>query len=551
MIGSLRLIVLGVAAALVIGVPQAYAATSQETMMQDDLAVFGPDTDAVLTQMRTLGVDRLRIAVRWMLIAPDPGSHKRPHGFNASDPAAYPVANWTGLDRVVTEATKLHLDINFNVVGGAPLWATGGGAPRDGKPHYNWAPKGKEFGSFVRALATRYGGTYNPTTNRQSPGDSGDLPAVHFWSIWNEPDYGPSLAPQGDPKHAGHSSIERSPWNYRNLVDGAWTALQQQAGHRHDTFLIGEVAPRGGPPNKLGLFNGMTPLQFVRALYCVDTHYHPLRGTAAAVRGCPKNAASSRLFRRQHPGLFSASGFADHPYSRWYPPNVEAQPSPEWTALAQIGNLTRALDRVTAAYRAHPHFPIWNTEYGYITSPPKRPTKRLPYIGPSKAAYYLNWAEYISWKNPRIRSYMQYLLRDALPALKTNDYGGFASGLENYARKPKRTYDAFRLPLYLPVTKIRRGRQAEVWGCARPAHSAMIDAPADPETVQIQFRPASGGSFTTLRTVTITDPHGYFDTHMSFPKSGTVRVSWTYPADDPLLLPGQTVHSRYQNITVR
>ncbi len=211
--------------------------------MQDDLAVFGPDTDAVLTQMRALGVDRVRVAVRWLLIAPDPGLAQAPPWLQRElIPAAYPAANWAGLDRVVTEATKLHLDLNFNVVGGAPLWATGGGAPRDGKPHYNWAPKGREYGAFVSALATRYSGTYDPTTHRQSPGDPNDLPAVHFWSIWNEPDYGPSLAPQGDPRQAGHSSIERSPWNYRNLLDGAWTrAAADRSRARHDPHRRGRA----------------------------------------------------------------------------------------------------------------------------------------------------------------------------------------------------------------------------------------------------------------------------------------------------------------------
>ena len=546
----LSLVVVTLAATIFGSAPPASASRGQEAMMQDDLAVSGPDTAAVLTQMRTLGVSRVRLAVRWMLIAPQPGSKRRPAGFNASDPRAYPAANWVTLDRIVNQATEQHLDLNLNVVGGAPLWAIGAGAPRDGKPHYNWAPKAREFGLFMRALATRYSGTYDPTTGRQSPGDPNDLPAVHFWSIWNEPDYGPSLAPQGDPRQGGHSSIERSPWTYRNLLDAAWTALHQ-THHGRDTILFGEVAPRGGAPNRLGLFNGMTPLQFLRALYCVDTRYHQLRGRAAVLRGCPKRAVGSRAFRRTHPALFSASGFADHPYSRWYPPNVERDASPEFTALAQIGNLTRALDRLTAVYGAHPHFPIWNTEYGYITSPPKHPSKRFPYVKQATAAYYMNWAEYISWKNPRIRSFMQYLLRDGEPATKSNDWGGFASGLENYLHRPKATYDAYRLPLYLPVTKLRRGRSAEVWGCARAAHSAMIDAPADPETVQIQFRPASGGSFTTLKTVTITDPHGYFDTRMSFPTSGTVRLSWSYPSDDPLLLPGRTVSSRSVRVSLR
>jgi hypothetical protein len=547
---ALRLLAVALAATFLGTAGPAIASRSQEAMMQDDLALSGPDTGAVLAQMRTLGVDRVRVAVHWLLIAPGPGSTRRPSGFNAADPGAYPAANWVTLDRIVTQAAAQHVDLNFNVVGGAPLWAIGAGVPRDGKLHHNWAPKAREYELFMRALATRYSGTYDPTTDRQSPGGPMDLPAVHFWSIWNEPDYGPSLAPQGDPRQAGHSSVERSPWMYRSLLDAAWTALHQ-TGHGGDTILFGEVAPRGGAPNKLGLFNGMTPLQFLRALYCVDTHYHQLRGRAAALRGCPTNAAGSRAFRRNHPALFSASGFADHPYSRWYPPNVERDASPEFTALAQIGNLTRSLDRLTAVYGAHPHFPIWNTEYGYITSPPKHPSKRFPYIAQATAAYYMNWAEYISWKNPRIRSFMQYLLRDGEPATKSNGWGGFASGLENYLHKPKATYDAYRLPVYLPVTKLPRGRSAEVWGCARAAHSAIIAAPADPETVEIQFRPASAASFATLKTITITDPHGYFDTRMSFPKSGTVRLSYRYPSDDPQLLPGQTVYSRSVSVSVR
>ena len=62
---------------------------------------------------------------------------------------------------------------------------------------------------------------------------------------------------------------------------------------------------------------------------------------------------------------------------------------------------------------------------------------------------------------------MQYLLGDPLPAL-SNDYGGFASGLIAFNGTPKPTYDAYRLPLYLPGNGTTGGR-LEVWGCARPA----------------------------------------------------------------------------------
>jgi hypothetical protein len=535
------------AAGLLVPVPVAHAASSQETMLQDDPNVF-TNPAATFQRLRLLGVDRVRVSVRWSWIAPNGLSRRRPSHFNATDPAAYPGINWVQLDKLVREAANQNVPLNLNVTGGAPIWATPPGAPNDGKVHADWQPSGREFGYFVTALATRYSGNYDPAKKRTSRGDPNDLPAVHFWSIWNEPDYGPSLAPQGVP---GNFSVERSPWAYRSLVDSAWSALQR-LGRGHDTFVFGELAPRGEA--RIGIFNGMKPLQFIRALYCVDSSYRPLRGSAATLRGCPATSSGSHAFPSQHPALFKANGFSDHPYSRWYQPNVEAQPDPEYTTLAEISNLERALDRAMRVYHSHTRFPIWNTEYGYLTSPPKRspdPTNHVPYLNQTTAAYYDNWAEYISWRDPRLASFMQYLLSDPLPSIKDNDYGGFASGLLTFAQKEKPGYGAFRIPVYLPVTSSRRGSSLEVWGAARPAHWAMIDVPADPETVQIQFKPSSGGgSFTTVKTITLTDPHGYFDTHVSFPGSGTVRLSYTYPSDDPLLSPGDTVFSRNVSITL-
>ena len=135
------------------------------------------------------------------------------------------------------------------------------------------------------------------------PGDAGDLPRVSFWSIWNEPDYGPSLAPQGVP---GDLTVENSPRMYRRLLDAAWAALQA-TGHTPatDTILFGELAPRG--EKRWGVFSGMKPLVFLRALYCVDSRYRPLRGTRGAGQGMPDHGGrlaalprpASRAIRRQ------------------------------------------------------------------------------------------------------------------------------------------------------------------------------------------------------------------------------------------------------------
>ena len=66
-----------------------------------------------------------------------------------------------------------------------------------------------------------------------------------------------------------------------------------------------------------------------------------------------------------------------------------------------LSRLTTALDKSVRAYRSHRRFPIYNTEFGFITRPPSG--KGFP--SPAKAAVYLNQAEYLSYKNPRLATY--------------------------------------------------------------------------------------------------------------------------------------------------
>ena len=153
---------------------------------------------------------------------------------------------------------------------------------------------------------------------------------------------------------------------------------------------------------------------------------------------------------------------------------------------------------------------------------------------------------------------MQYLLWDPNPTVNVPEFGGFASGLVFYGGAPKPGYNAYRLPLFLPITSTRRGRSLEVWGGVRPAHYASLDTHGTPQQVQIQFQRGSSGAFTILKTVTITSSRGYFDLHLTFPASGTVRLAWSYPTNDPLLTPSlitpgsaDTVYSRTVKVTVK
>lgn len=552
----LRMLAAGVAVILALAAiaevaPTASASAGQVSIIQDPSRQLA-DPAGTLATFRAFGVNMVRVIVVWSQIAPDWDSRTPPRAFDASDPDTYPRANWAPYDAIVKQAAKDGIGVDFTLSGGAPRWAEGPGIPPAARENLYWAwrPSASAFGQFVRAVGERYSGTYVP------PGQTDPLPRVDFWSIWNEPNFGEDLGPQA----IKGSTVSVAPGMYRSLVGQAWSALGA-TGHSRDTILIGEFAPRGmsargtrkRPQGLPGQFAQTKPLQFLRTLYCVDTAYRELRGGAARAVGCPSTAAGSRRFRRSNPGLFQASGLADHPYPSNQPPTVETSRDPDIAPFPRLANLEHAIDRVQRVYGSRRRLPIYNTEYGYITRPPNRGK----FVSPATAAYYLNWAEYLSWRQPRIASTMQYLLADPSSHGAFAGDGGFASGLEFANGRAKPGYGAYRLPLYLPVTSARRGRALEVWGCVRPSRYALFDSGA-PQAAQIQFARSPSRRFTTVKTITVTDPDNcYFDVRIRFPGSGLVRLAYTYPsvpldssAGADSLLARTTVTGRTVRVTI-
>jgi hypothetical protein len=503
-------------------------------MFQEPLHML-TDPAETLSTLRTLGVGVVRMQVQWQLLAPEPTSAVRPPGFDASDPAAYPAITWRPYDLLVTDARHDGIAIDFLITGGAPRWAVGPGSP-SGRQSLYWKPSANEYEQFVRAMAKRYSGTYRPCVSCST------LPAVRFWEIWNEPNYGQDLAPQA----VAGSSRPTSPVLYRGLLDAGWNALQV-TGHGHDTIIMGSLSPRGfkGPVSRSfpqglpGYFSTTKPLPFLRTLYCVDSDYRQLRGDAASAVGCPTTAHASQQFRAQHPALFGASGFGIHPYPFDLPPTNVDSDDPDYAEFAQLPRLASTLDRLQHAYGSTRRLQIYNTEFGYITDPPNHTTHYgRHFLSPARAGDYLNWAEYLTWRNPRLATTMQYLLYDPQPAAS-----GFATGLLSDTGKPKPTLDTYRLPLYLPATSVAPGHALEIWGCVRPAHLVSIDLHGALQHVQIQFRGGTNTAFRTIATVPIENGGGYFDVRERVPGTGAIRLSWSYPS-------GQTVYSRTVAVAV-
>jgi hypothetical protein len=536
---------------------------SQESIFQDDDHLVYTHSAATVNHMldllQSLGVDRVRVTVKWSAIAPDPLSRTRPAHFAATDPAAYPASSWTPYDRILTLAESHGIGVDFNVTAPGPLWAMKHGAPVD-KEADHYAPSVQEFAQFVYTLGVRYSGTYTPAAPTPSKPKSGGglpvpvplpvpvagltssssqdpaapagdppatpLPRVHYWTLWNEPNIDGWLSPQWRTVR-GHTVVN-SPRLYRQYVDAAFGSLGA-TGHTvaRDTILIGETAPEGySHPTA---YPEMEPMPFLRALYCVDGAYHQLRGIGASALGCPASS-SPNAFVAAHPALFTATGYAHHPYYFFFPPDYISS-NTGFVPIANLSRLEGGLDRLYRRYGVHRKLPVYLTEYGYQTYPD-------PLFGAivslAQQATYLNQADYMAWRDPRVRSVAQFLMYDAGPPYASTFQTGllFASG----ARKP--AYAAYRLPLWATSSSVRRGGRIAVWGQLRPGPDGTA------QSARIQWSSGRGG-FRTIASVSVraSSVEGYFTASVKPPATGVIRLAWRSPA-------GRVVTSRQIPVTV-
>lgn len=499
------------------------------SMFQDDPhLVLTSSTQTVIRTLDTLkrlGVNQIRATVVWKDVAPDAFSSTAPH-FNASNPAAYPAAGWARFDRLDELAHARGMTLNFNVTDPAPMWAVGKGAT---SAHFadHWMPSAADFGRFVVALGTRYSGQYVPSGSRVP------LPRVSFWSIWNEPNQPGWLAPQWRSSSAGQAMV--APALYRTYVDAAFAALAR-TGHRPstDTILVGDLAPEGCAAGARVCQGGVyprpewptAPLPFLRALYCVGPSDQPLSGPDATVLGCP-GSPDRGAFVSAHPALFQATGFAHHPYSLSTAPNVSL-PDPDWVPLSDLSRLEHTLDSIFGAYGVHRRLPLYLTEYGYETNPPD------PYrgISPQLQALFLNEAQYLAWKDPRVRTLNQFLLYDyppnfSFPRGSQGYWSNFQTGLLYLSGVPKPSFDAYRLPVVLPRPGLGPGRTVTVWAMLRAA------PPGSAQRAQIQWRPSAASRYRVVREVLVANRSEVLMTTVRVPGAGQLRVQWTPPSGPP------------------
>jgi hypothetical protein len=531
-----------VAALLLAGASPAVASRSQESIFMDDpkIVFSAPEKlERTLAEVKALGADRIRVSVFWHLLAPDPNSETRPFpAGGGADPRNYSAEKWDRYDRIVTTAQGVGLKVLFTLTSPAPYWATPSPPRADLEDSYR--PNAGEFRDFTRAVGTRYSGTFadeavrqdmsslfddceptpnfpvpppicppdgsDPSPDNPNPPNTGPiLPRVDTWSIWNEPNMPGWLTPQS---HQDDNRLAASPHVYRRLADAMYTGLRE-SGHGDDTILLGETAPRGA--EERAVTQSLPPLLFIRELYCLDGSFEAFRGDAAARRNCPDRGDR---FAAAHPVLFEASAFAHHPYAFEAPPG-RTDRTKDHAVLADLGRLTRTLDRATARHGSQKRFKVWLTEYGYQTDPPD------PYLGwPWRThARFLAHAEWLAYRRPRVRSTSQFLLyddapRQDFPSDDPRHWGTFQTGLRTAGGDKKSAYAGYQRVIHVPG-RARRGRRVRIFGLYRPA--------TEPVQASVQFRSKGGRSWRTLATES-TNASGFLVLHRRARRDGAFRI---------------------------
>lgn len=324
-------------------------------------------------------------------------------------------------------------------------------------------PNANQFGRFATAAGRRYG------------------TRVTWWSLWNEPNLGKFLKP---------IARNQSARVYRNLYLRGYAGLRS-AGVRKP-ILLGELAPIG---NSIKGNGTIRPLRFLRAMLCLDNNYRRLKG-----RRCAK---------------VPTQGLALHPYSNKAGPFLV--PPADNVTIGVLDRATTALDRAARAGALPRRLPIFITEFGVQSYPDKRVGVPL-----ATQSDYRSIAEYIAYRNPRVRMFSQYLLLDDEDTTGGYRYGAFESGL--FLRrngKPKPALRSFRLPLV--VTPNRRARtRATLWGLVRPAKAARRAG-----RVQIEYRDRRGG-WKRLGAARH-NARGYWKRGAPYRPGRAFRVRWTAP----------------------
>ncbi|WP_354702505.1 cellulase family glycosylhydrolase [Paraconexibacter sp. AEG42_29] len=482
-----------------------------ETVVQDDAQFLHRSPAAVNSSARRLaelGATRLRLTAGWSALAPNPTSRKVPPApFDSSDSKTYPRGAFTTLDTAVKAATGNGVDVMIDLAFWAPRWAVGQAAPNPKRERY--FVDAAAFGDFATAVARRYSGAFPDPANPAK-----DLPAVRMYTTWNEPNHPSFLKPQWVRTPDGGFRPE-SPHVYRAMHNAGYDAVKRVS--RLNKVLVGGTASGGSTvPGK----GGVPPLQFVRAMACVDDRLKPLN-----VPECANYAP------------VKADGYSHHPYSRLVTP-ATSDPYGDNAPIADSGRLADLLDTLHERGRLANRLNIFNTEYGYESrqDDPFQPFER------DQQAAFIGWSTFLAWRDPDTSMMAQFLLRDIDPAESGNKrgtrkyYRDWQTGLYDKRGDAKPAATGFKLPFWAQLQEIGLGTKVVLlFGQVRPGKGARTAHVERQDPASGVWSPIVTGGPSCLdptKPEFLTNPAGFFLRTAKADGAARYRMVWHHE-DDP------------------
>ncbi len=320
-------------------------------------------------------------------------------GFNGANPARLPAASLGSLRLARIRGAQR---------AGSPSTSTPrararGGRTRGRASRRRSAPTSRTRSSSASSSGPRGGATAARTATR-TPAQV--LPRVSWWAIWNEPNQPGWLTPQSEKKR-GVGMVAAAPHLYRELlVAGAKGLLA--TGHANDLLLFARARPARKRDQKP---NGDRPVTAARALPARDVLPEPplpalhgprspgarlrQRGEPSRARALPAPRASATTRTRGRPRRESARRSRDMHEHRQRRARCRARST---RSRGRTGLIPRDTADLLHGVR--------------LSDAAPRPVQRHRL---ERQAEYVNDAEFIAWRHPRVFSHAQFQLYDVPP----------------------------------------------------------------------------------------------------------------------------------------
>jgi hypothetical protein len=434
-----------------------------------------------LNRTADVGAGIVRLGVEWPGIAPN-----RPPDPTNPGSTSY---DWSSVDGAVRDAEARGLKVLLSV-NHAPAWAEGPGRPSSAAPG-TWRPNPADLADFMRAVASRYNGSFDP-------GAGGTLPAVQAIEVWDEPNSSDWLNPQFEGKNFTGADL------YREMLNVSYKAIK-------DVFpavqvVVGATAPYGDPPG--GPYPGggtgrSRPVQFWERVFC-------LREQKVKKKKKKGKKAAPKLVRDPAcTGKASFDVFAHHPIDNTGGGPLKSGPTRFDASTPDLGRVVTVLRAAEKAGTAQGgRHPTWVTEFWWDSKPPNPVGAPL-----ATQARWIEQSLYLFWKGGASTA-INFQLVDS--NLRPTVHAGFQSGIYFSDGRPKPSLTAFKFPF---VTNRTTRTKLEAWGKA-------------PESGKLLIQRQQGSRWRTVKKLQVSKG-GVFDTSLRL--SGKQRLRATVGSSKSLV----------------